>query len=237
VSSKTRIIEVRENVFKQNDIVAHALRERFREAGAFVVSLVSSPGAGKTALLEKTLTLLRQQFRVAALVGDLATENDAARLARSQAPVKQIITGTVCHLEAAMVERSLAGWKLDELDFLFIENVGNLVCPASYDLGEDLRLVLLSVTEGEDKPLKYPTIFNSADVAVITKADLAEAVEFDAVAANRNIQAVRPGMTVMNLSAKSSAGMQQFLDLLRSRRALARETSASQPANASAASD
>lgn len=237
MNSKTRIIEVRENVFKQNDIVARALRERFRDAGVFAVSLVSSPGAGKTALLEKTLTLLRQQFRVAALVGDLATENDAARLARSQVPVKQIITGTVCHLEAAMIERSLEGWRLDELDFLFMENVGNLVCPSSYDLGEDLRLVLLSVTEGEDKPLKYPTIFNSADVAVITKADLAEAVEFDAVAANRNIQAVRPGMTVMSLSAKSSAGMQQFLDLLRSRRALAREMSTSQPANASAASD
>jgi hydrogenase nickel incorporation protein HypB len=237
VNSKTRIIEVRENVFKQNDIVARALRERFREAGVFVVSLVSSPGAGKTALLEKTLTLLRRQFRVAALVGDLATENDAARLARSQVPVKQIITGTVCHLEAAMVERSLEGWKLDELDFLFIENVGNLVCPSSYDLGEYLRLVLLSVTEGEDKPLKYPTIFNSADVAVITKADLAEAVEFDALTANRNIQAVRPDMPVITLSTKSSAGMQQFLDFLVFRRTLAREVSASQPANASAASD
>jgi hydrogenase nickel incorporation protein HypB len=237
VNSKTRIIEVRENIFKQNDIVARALRERFREAGVFVVSLVSSPGAGKTALLEKTLTLLRQQFRVAALVGDLATENDALRLARSQAPVKQIITGTVCHLEAAMVERSLVGWKVEELDFLFIENVGNLVCPSSYDLGEDLRLVLLSVTEGEDKPLKYPTIFNSADVAVITKADLAEAVEFDAVAANRNIQAVRPGMKVVTLSIKSGDGTQQFLDFLVSRRTLAREMSPSQPANASAASD
>ena len=237
MSSKTRIIELREKVFKQNDIVARALRERFREAGVFVVSLVSSPGAGKTALLEKTLTLLRPQFRVAALVGDLATENDAARLARSQAPVKQIITGTVCHLEGAMVERSLEGWKLDELDFLFIENVGNLVCPSSYDLGEDLRLVLLSVTEGEDKPLKYPTIFNSADVAVITKADLAEAVEFDAVSVNRNIQAVRPGMTVITLSTKSGAGTQQFLDFLLSRRTLAREITASEPANASTASD
>jgi hydrogenase nickel incorporation protein HypB len=228
---------VRENVFKQNDIVARALRERFREAGVFVVSLVSSPGAGKTALLEKTLTLLRQQFRVAALVGDLATENDALRLARSQAPVKQIITGTVCHLEAAMVERSLEAWKVEELDFLFIENVGNLVCPSSYDLGEDLRLVLLSVTEGEDKPLKYPTIFNSADVAVITKADLAEAVEFDALTANRNIQAVRPGMKVVTLSTKSGEGTQQFLDFLVSRRTLAREMSPSQPASASAASD
>ena len=179
MTTQTRLVEVRQNVLKQNDVLARALRERFQKAGVFVVSMVSSPGAGKTALLEKTLTLLREKYRVAALVGDLATENDAARLARSGAPVKQIITGTVCHLEAAMVESAMAGLNVDELDFLFIENVGNLVCPASYDLGEELRLVLMSVTEGEDKPLKYPTIFNSADVAVITKMDLAAAVEFD----------------------------------------------------------
>src|ERR1700684_1516319 len=219
MTAPTRIIEVRENVFKQNDIVARALRERFHGAGVFVVSLVSSPGAGKTALLEKTLTLLRQQYRVAALVGDLATENDAARLARSQAPVKQIITGTVCHLEAAMVEIALEGWNLDELDFLFIENVGNLVCPASYDLEEDLRLVLMSVTEGEDKPLKYPTIFNTADVAVITKIDLAEAVEFAAALAHRNIQAVRPGMEILQASSRTGQGMDQWLGLLEPRRA------------------
>jgi hydrogenase nickel incorporation protein HypB len=203
---------------KQNDIVARALRQRFQEAGVFVVSMVSSPGAGKTALLEKTLTLLRERLRVAALVGDLATENDAVRLARSQAAVKQIITGTVCHLEAAMVQNALEGWKLEDLDILFIENVGNLVCPSSYDLGEDLRLVLMSVTEGEDKPLKYPTIFNSADVAVITKTDLASAVEFDAPAAKRNIQAVRPGMTILEVSTKSGAGMEAFLEFLGARR-------------------
>ena len=149
-----RLIEVRKNVLKQNDVVARALRDRFRAAGVFVVSLVSSPGSGKTAFLEKTLTQLRPNYHVAALVGDLATENDALRLARSQAPVKQIITGTLCHLEAAMVQNALEEWDLNQLDFLFIENVGNLVCPSSYDLGEDLRLVLISVTEGEDKPLK-----------------------------------------------------------------------------------
>jgi hydrogenase nickel incorporation protein HypB len=222
VNSPTRIIEVRQNVLRQNDVIAHALRQRFHDAGVFVVSLVSSPGAGKTALLEKTLTLLRHRFRVAALVGDLATENDAVRLARSQAPVKQIVTGTVCHLEAAMVQNALEGWKLDELDFLFIENVGNLVCPSSYDLGENLRLVLMSVTEGEDKPLKYPTIFNSADVTLITKIDLAEAVEFNAEAANRNIQSVRPGMKVLDTSVKVGAGVAEFLDFLQSRRESAR---------------
>jgi hydrogenase nickel incorporation protein HypB len=210
------LIEVRKNVLKQNDVVARTLRDRFRAAGVFVVSLVSSPGSGKTAFLEKTLTELRKDYRVAALVGDLATENDALRLARSQAPVKQITTGTLCHLEAAMVQSALEeeGWDLNQLDFLFIENVGNLVCPSSYDLGEDLRLVLISVTEGEDKPLKYPTIFNSADVAIVTKIDLAEAVEFSWEAAYKNIQAVRPGMPVFRLSSKTGEGMGEYLKFL-----------------------
>src|SRR6202167_2630477 len=229
-----RLVEVRKNVLKQNDIQARALRERFREAGVVAISLVSSPGSGKTAFLEKTLTLLHPRYRVAALVGDLATENDAVRLARSQAPVKQIITGTLCHLEAAMVEKAIAeaAWNLDNLDFLFIENVGNLVCPSSYDLGEDLRLVLLSVTEGEDKPLKYPTIFNSADVAVITKSDLAEAVEFDSQTALRNIQAVRPGMRVFQLSAKTGEGLDEYLEFLAEGRAEARKNTANETAEA-----
>jgi hydrogenase nickel incorporation protein HypB len=216
MSSEPRLVEVRKNVLKQNDLIARRLRERFRSAGVFVVSLVSSPGSGKTAFLEKTLTLLQPRYRVAALVGDLATENDAERLARSRAPVKQITTGTLCHLEAAMVEKALEGWDLNRLDFLFIENVGNLVCPSSYDLGENLRLVLLSVTEGEDKPIKYPTIFNSADVAIVTKVDLAGAVEFDWPAAHGNIQAVRPGMPVYRLSAKTSEGMEDYLEFLAS---------------------
>jgi len=198
-------------------MLARSLRDRFRKAGVRVISMVSSPGAGKTMLLEKTLVMLRRQWRVAALVGDLATENDAARLARSQAPVKQIITGEVCHLDATMVERALDGWSLDELDLLFIENVGNLVCPASYDLGEELRVVLLSVTEGEDKPLKYPTIFNTADVALITKIDLAGAVEFELAAARDNIQRVRPGMQIIEVSAKTGEGMEAWIGLLQSR--------------------
>jgi len=216
--AQTRLVEVRQNVLKQNDIVARQLRQHFHDAGVYVVSLVSSPGSGKTAFLEKTLALLRPKFRVAALVGDLATENDAARLARSQVPVKQITTGTLCHLEAAMVRSALDGWELTDLDFLFIENVGNLVCPSSYDVGEDLRLVLLSVTEGEDKPLKYPTIFNTADMALLTKMDLAEAVEFDLAAANANIQRVRPGMPVFQVSSKTGAGMNEWLKFLASSR-------------------
>lgn len=214
--STPRLVQVRENVLKQNDVLARALRQRFREAEVYVVSLVSSPGAGKTAFLEKTLTRLRSQCCVAALVGDLATDNDAARLRRTEAPVKQITTGTVCHLEAAMVECALDDWDLNELDCLFIENVGNLVCPSSYDLGEDLRLVLMSVTEGEDKPLKYPTIFNTADVAVMTKMDLAAAAEFDLQAAHHSIQSVRPGMQVFEVSAKTGQGMDEWLQFLQS---------------------
>jgi hydrogenase nickel incorporation protein HypB len=214
MGSEPRLIEVRKNVLKQNDVTARALRQRFGTAGVFVVSLVSSPGTGKTMFLEKTLSPLGQNYRVAALVGDLATENDAIRLARSGAQVKQITTGTLCHLEAAMIQNALEGWDPNNLDFLFIENVGNLVCPSSYDLGENLRLVLISVTEGEDKPLKYPTIFNSADVAVVTKMDLASAVEFDWHTAYGNIQAVRPGMQVFRVSAKTGDGMLEFLDFL-----------------------
>jgi hydrogenase nickel incorporation protein HypB len=208
---RPRIVEVRERVLKQNDLLARELRQRFREAGVRVVSMVSSPGAGKTMLLEKTLKILTREYRVAALVGDLATENDAIRLQRSGAPVKQITTGTTCHLDASMISAALIDWNLKGLDILFIENVGNLVCPSSYDLGEDLRAVLMSTTEGEDKPLKYPTIFNSADIAVITKMDLAAAVEFDVKAVDRNIQAVRPGMRVIEVSAKTGTGLENWL--------------------------
>lgn len=216
-ASEPRIIEVRRKVLKENDVLARSLRDRFRDAGVQVISLVSSPGAGKTALLERLLTDLRPLHAVAALVGDLATENDATRLARSGASVKQITTGTICHLDASMVERALADWNLRELGFLFIENVGNLVCPSSFDLGEDLRVVLVSTTEGEDKPLKYPTIFNSADVAVITKMDLAEIVEADVPLLIQNILDVRPGMRIFHVSSRSGQGMKELEQFLISR--------------------
>lgn len=215
---ETRLVQVRTQVLKQNDLVARELRTQFHEAGVCVVSLVSSPGSGKTKLLEETLSTLGASHRVAALVGDLATENDARRLSKTGVPVRQITTGTVCHLEAEMVRQALAGWNLEELDFLFVENVGNLVCPATYDLGEDLRVVLFSVTEGEDKPLKYPTIFNTADLALLTKIDLAEAVEFDRAAAYRSVESVRPGMPVLEVSAKSGDGMEPWVEQLRERR-------------------
>lgn len=219
MSDVPRLVQVRQHVLKHNDAAARTLRARFRDAGTYVVSLVSSPGSGKTALLEQMLVRLRDSCRVAALVGDLATDNDARRLARAGVPVKQITTGTVCHLDASMVEQSVVGWDLAALDFLFIENVGNLVCPAAYDLGEAMRLVLFSVTEGEDKPLKYPTIFNTADACIVSKMDLAQAVEFDERSALTNLQAVRPGIRIFQLSARTGEGMQSLLQALQTAKA------------------
>ncbi len=215
----TRILEVRQGVLNKNDQLARSLRERFREAGVLVLNLVSSPGTGKTAFLERTLTeLVRRGEPVAAVVGDLETDNDARRLAASGAPVRQINTHGRCHLEAEVVGAHLEGWDLAGLRYLFIENVGNLVCPSSYDLGEALRVVLLSVTEGEDKPLKYPGIFNSSDLAVFTKWDLAQACEFDEAAATENLHSVRPGLPVLRVSAKTGFGMEAWLQFLSARR-------------------
>jgi hydrogenase nickel incorporation protein HypB len=211
----TRIVELRQGILKKNDELARGLRSQFEAAGVLVLNLVSSPGTGKTEFLQRTLRELRNSgARTAALVGDLETDNDARRLAASGAPVRQINTHGICHLEAEMIAKQLEGWKLSDLDYLFIENVGNLVCPSSYDLGEKTRVALLSVTEGEDKPLKYPTIYNSADVAVITKMDIAEAVGFDRAGALRNINEIRPGIRIFETSAKTGAGMAEWLAYL-----------------------
>lgn len=209
-----RIVKIRENVLKKNDMLARELRKRFQENGVYVVNLVSSPGSGKTTLLTEVLTRLSKKYKTAALVGDLATENDAERLEKSGALVHQITTGTVCHLEAQMIEASLKQWNLAEIDFLFIENVGNLVCPSSYDLGENIRAVLFSTTEGEDKPEKYPTIVNSADVAIITKIDLADAVEFDKERFYESIYKSRPEMKIFEVSAKKDEGIDEWIDFL-----------------------
>lgn len=214
----TRIVELRQGILKKNGELARNLRGRFNAAGVLVLNLVSSPGTGKTTFLERTLRDLRTGgSRVAALVGDLETDNDARRLAASGAPVRQINTHGICHLEAEMVGKHLECWdgvELGALDYLFIENVGNLVCPSSYDLGERIRVALLSVTEGEDKPLKYPTLFNSADAAIITKMDIAEAVGFDRDAALKNIREIRPGIRIFETSAKTGAGMDGWLAYL-----------------------
>ena len=214
----TRIVELRRGILKKNDELAAGLRTRFNSAGVLVLNLVSSPGTGKTAFLESTLRALRGRgARVAALVGDLETDNDARRLAASGAPVLQINTHGICHLDAEMIGKALTGGALPQLsalDYLFIENVGNLVCPSSYDLGERIRVALLSVTEGEDKPLKYPALFNSADAAVITKIDLAEPCGFDRELALRNIDEIRPGMRIFETSAKTGMGMTEWLGFL-----------------------
>jgi hydrogenase nickel incorporation protein HypB len=214
----TRIVELRRGILKKNDELAAGLRARYQAAGVLVLNLVSSPGTGKTAFLERTLKDLKAKgARVAALVGDLETDNDARRLASSGAPVRQINTHGICHLDAEMIGKHLDGWEdvaLDQLDFLFIENVGNLVCPSSYDLGEAIRVVLLSVTEGEDKPLKYPTMFNSADAAVITKMDIAVPCEFNLALARKNINEIRPEIRIFETSAKTGAGIEEWLGYL-----------------------
>lgn len=209
-----RIVKIRENVLKKNDILARELRKRFQKESVYVVNMVSSPGSGKTTLLTEVLTRLSKKYHVAALVGDLATENDAQRLERSGAKVHQITTGTVCHLEAQMIEDSIKQWSLSDIDFLFIENVGNLVCPSSYDLGENVRVVLFSTTEGEDKPEKYPTIVNSADIAIITKMDLAEAVEFNKDFFYEAIYQSRPEMKIFEVSSKNNVGIDEWINYL-----------------------
>jgi hydrogenase nickel incorporation protein HypB len=219
----TRIVELRRGILKKNDELAAGLRAKYAEAGVLVLNLVSSPGTGKTALLERTLKDLKAKGkRVAALVGDLETDNDARRLASSGAPVRQINTHGICHLDAEMIGKHLEDWEgvaLGGLDYLFIENVGNLVCPSSYDLGEKIRVVLLSVTEGEDKPLKYPTMFNSADAAVITKMDIAVPCGFDLELARKNINEIRPGIRIFETSAKTGMGMEEWLGYLAEARA------------------
>ncbi|HMO04489.1 MAG TPA: hydrogenase nickel incorporation protein HypB [Kiritimatiellia bacterium] len=198
-----------------NDRLAAGNRRHFREHGVTVVNIVSSPGSGKTALLERTIRTLAPELRVAAIVGDLATDNDAARLRSAGAPAHQITTGSACHLDAHMIHHALDDIRLGDLDLLLIENVGNLVCPAAFDLGEDLFVVLLSTTEGEDKPLKYPVIFLKADAVVLNKTDLAAAVEFKRDIAMANIETAAPKAKVFTTSARTGDGVEAWLDYLR----------------------
>jgi hydrogenase nickel incorporation protein HypB len=209
-----RVLPVGQRLLLKNDERADRLRRHFRSLGLLAVNVLSSPGSGKTSLLERTLTDLSPRRRCGVIVGDLATDNDARRLRRPGVEAVQITTGSVCHLDAAMVERACAEMTLDGLSLLFIENVGNLVCPASYDLGEGVRVVLLAVTEGEDKPLKYPKMFKTADVVLVTKRDLADAAGFDRVTALANVRGVAPQAEVMELSARTGQGMAAWYDYL-----------------------
>jgi hydrogenase nickel incorporation protein HypB len=206
------IIRLRAAVLAKNDGLAQALREDLRAAGAVAVNLLSSPGSGKTALLELLLTrAVDCGLPVAALTGDLATEHDARRLARSGAPVRQVVTDGLCHLEADLVRDHLTGWLPAGTRLLFVENVGNLVCPASYDLGESLRVLLAAVTEGEDKPVKYPTAYRWADLVVLAKVDLALACEFDEAAFRAAVREVNPEVPVLRTSARTGEGVGELL--------------------------
>ena len=203
---------VQRRVLSRNDQLAAALRDEWRRRGVFCLNVVSSPGAGKTTLLERTLERLSGRVKAAVLVGDLATERDAQRLSRFGFPVRQIVTGGVCHLEAAMVAAHLPAVDTPELELLFLENVGNLVCPASYDLGQDVTAVLLSTTEGDDKPLKYPTIFRRAGVMVVTKMDLVGASDFDVERAVAHARGIQPDLRVFFTSCRTGEGIGEWAD-------------------------
>lgn len=209
-----RTIEVHRAILDRNNRQAERNRGFFRGRGMFVLNLVSSPGSGKTTLIRETIRALRGRLKTAVVVGDLATDNDARRLREADASVIQVTTGTVCHLEAEMVARAVKELDLAGVNLLVIENVGNLVCPASYDLGEDLRVVLLSVTDGEDKPLKYPPMFQSAGVAVVSKMDLASVCGYNREAALANLRQMAPAARVFELSAKTGDGMKPWCDFL-----------------------
>jgi hydrogenase nickel incorporation protein HypB len=216
-------LPLEKKVLSENDRVAAELRERFRQNNVLVVNLISSPGSGKTTLLEKTLEALPRSERVAVLTGDIQTENDANRLKRFGFPTKQITTGGTCHLDARMIDKHVADWRLDNVDILFIENVGNLVCPASYDLGEAAKIVLLSVTEGEDKPLKYPSIFFRSELVIVTKTDLLPYVPFDIVKAEENARKVHPGVEIVRVSCTAGDGLSEWLQWLERKKRAVRE--------------
>ena len=210
-------VPVEKKVLNENQILAEKLRARFRENNVLCVNLISSPGAGKTSLLERTLESMDHLTRVAVLTGDIQTENDADRLKRFGFPVRQITTGGTCHLDARMIEKGLEGWSLADLDILFIENVGNLVCPSSYDLGEDAKIVVLSTAEGEDKPLKYPSIFFKSALMILNKIDLLPYVKFDPEQAKQNARRVHPEMEIVEVSCTTGAGLDQWLHWLNRR--------------------
>lgn len=215
-------VPLEKKVLSENDRIAGELRERFREHGILCLNLISSPGAGKTLLLERTLESFAPGTHVAVLTGDIQTDNDARRLARSGFPVRQITTGGACHLDARMIERALAEWRLEDLDLLLIENVGNLVCPASYDLGEAAKIVVLSVAEGEDKPLKYPSIFFKSALLVLNKIDLLPHVPFRIQEARENARRIHPGMEIIEVSCTTGEGLDVWQQWLEARQEAAR---------------
>jgi len=213
----TKQIEVKKRILEENERAAARLRESFHNRGTLVVNIISSPGSGKTTLLEETGAALGNRHRLGVLVGDIATERDADRLRRAGLPARQILTGGSCHLDARQIDGAYAAWGSPELDILVIENVGNLICPTSFDLGEDFKVALLSVTEGDDKPFKYPGIFSKAAVTIVTKTDLLPHTSFDVASVREEIKALNPDATVLELSARTGEGMDHWVALLEER--------------------
>lgn len=218
--STVTVETVGRKVLHENERIASRLREQFLERKVLCLNLISSPGAGKTALLEKTLDALPRETKVAVLTGDVQTDNDARRLAKYGFPVRQITTAGTCHLDAAMVQREMASFDIEQIELLLIENVGNLVCPTSYDLGEAAKIVVLSVAEGDDKPLKYPGIFRKSELMVLSKIDLLPYVPFDRAAAIDNARSVNPQIQILELSSMSGAGMDAWMQWLERRRSV-----------------
>ena len=205
------------DILGENDRIAATVHERLAARGVFVLNLLGSPGSGKTTLLEKTMAALKDEMKMAVIEGDLFTSKDADRIARCGVPVIQINTSGGCHLDAPMVEKALADLPAEGLDLLVIENVGNLVCPAEFSLGEDAKAVVLSVTEGNDKPMKYPLIFKESALTILNKIDLVPYTDFDVAAAARDIGTIHPGAMVLPLSARTGEGMAAWFDWLRTK--------------------
>lgn len=203
----SRNIKLEKKILSRNDLIASELRDRFRKEGVVVLNMVSAPGSGKTSLLERTLTALSRHLSVAVVEGDVQTENDARRIAKTGVPVTQINTGGACHLEAEMIRKALDRFNLRDLDLLIIENVGNLVCPSAFDLGEDVRISVISVTEGDDKPLKYPAMFHTAHAMVINKMDLLPHTDFSIEEVVRNARSLNPGIQILKTSCRTGEGL------------------------------
>ncbi|MDF1527022.1 MAG: hydrogenase nickel incorporation protein HypB [bacterium] len=203
-------ITLEQKVLSRNDLLAADLRRLFASEKVAIMNMVSSPGSGKTSLLEKTLGSLSQNLSIGVIEGDIQTDNDAVRIAKTGVPVHQIQTGGACHLEAEMVRKALSHFRLEELDLLIIENVGNLVCPSAFDLGEGLRVVVISTTEGDDKPLKYPAMFRSAHVMVINKIDLLPYTDFDVQKVVRNAMSLNPEIHILKTSCRTGEGLDEW---------------------------
>jgi hydrogenase nickel incorporation protein HypB len=208
------VVTVERKILKKNDEVARENRKIFTDHHLFTINMLSSPGSGKTTLLEKTLSRLPGNIKCAVIEGDVQTDNDARRIEKFNIPVVQIVTNGGCHLEAKLIQDALDNFKLDDISILIIENVGNLVCPANYDLGEEKKVVLVSTTEGDDKPLKYPTMFRVSDILVINKIDLLPYVDFSLEQVRRNALQINPDLEIFEVSCKSGEGLSQWMEWL-----------------------